>query len=511
MTEVREFDHVVVGSGSAGSVVARRLVDAGRTVLLIEAGSVDSHPSIRPLDGMLGLRGSENDWARRTEPQSGLGGRRIEWPRGKVLGGSSAINAMIYVRGHRADYDAWAYGGADGWSYDEVLPYFRRSEDFARGADDFHGEGGPLPVWPNADPHPLSVAILEAAVQSGYPATDDHNGADIYGVAYTHLNARGGERFSAWRSFGEPSLASGRLTVLTDTLATRVVFDGTRAVGVEVLTADGLSTYSSRSDVVLAAGALASPQLLQLSGIGPADALRALGIDVRVDLPGVGENLHDHAISQVAWRTQRPVDWHGHPPLEVQLFADSRPGLISPDLQPVTGFFAYPVEGYDFPAGDCYAWFPGIVRPRSRGRLWLDDADPRSSPRFDPGYLTEQVDVDALVEAIRICREIGRAPALAEWNAGEIAPGPGIADDDTDALRAYARLSLDTYFHPVGTCRMGVDSAAVVDPRLRVIGVEGLRVADASIFPEIPAGNTHAPSVMVGERAADFILTEDGR
>jgi choline dehydrogenase len=498
-------DHVVVGTGSAGSPVIRRLLDAGRTVAVIEAGGTDDNPDLRIPERMVALRGTANDYGHSTVPQAALGGRSIAWPRGRVLGGSSAINGMVHARGHRADYDAWAYGGADGWSYEEVLPYFRRLENVSEEfASELRGSTGPLPARGVVRPHPVNVAQLEAAVQAGIPLNEDQNGEDIYGVGYTQLNIVDGRRVSAWEAYLGQIIDHPALQVFTDSLATRVVIENGRAVGVEFIRDGETRVIRSSGDIVLAAGALASPQLLQLSGIGPADGLRALGIPVVADLAGVGENLHDHVLSEVVWRSTREIDPSGHAPLEVQLFADSRPGLLSPDLQPVTGLAAYPIEGYDLPFGAVYSWFAGVVRPRSRGRLWLQSADPTVPPLFDPGYLSEQVDLDALVASIELVREIGRQDALAGWNAGELAPGPGVRT--RAELEDYARRSLDTYFHPVGTARIGTDDLAVVDPTLRVRGVENLRVADASVFPEIPAANTHVPSVMVGERAADFIL-----
>lgn len=514
MSDTLTADHIVVGTGSAGSPVVRRLLDAGRRVLVLEAGPGDLHADLRAPDRMLHLRGTEHDHAFETESQPELGGRRVAWPRGRVLGGSSAINGMIHVRGHRADYDEWAYNGADGWGYDALLPYFKRLENVT-GADAgvidpaYRGDSGPLPARFNRAPHPVDAAQLEAAVQAGLPLNPDQNGADIYGVGLTQLNIVDGKRVSAWEAYVAPVLGNPALTVLTGALVTRVLIEGGTAVGVEYLHEGELKTARAEGDIVLSAGALATPQILQLSGLGPAAALRGLGIEVVADLPGVGENLHDHFLSEVVWRSKKPIDSTGYPPLEVQFFADSRPGLISPDLQPVTGRVAYPVEGYEFPAGEVYSWFAGVVRPRSRGRLWLTSADPTAKPLVDPAYLREQADLDALVAAIELTREIGRQPALAEWNAGEIAPGPDVTS--RAELEAYARASLDTYFHPVGTARIGVDSLAVVDPRLAVRGVAGLRVADASVFPQIPAGNTHVPSVLVGERAADFILESETR
>ncbi|WP_217874468.1 GMC family oxidoreductase [Gulosibacter sp. 10] len=505
--DVLEADHVVVGSGSGGSPVIRRLLDEGRSVIVLEAGGEDDHEAITAPDRMFELRGTELDHAFRTEPQASLGGRRVEWPRGRVLGGSSAINGMIHMRGHREDFDSWARGGADGWSYHDVLPILRRLERLDPAGDPaYRGHEGPLPVRFNLDLHPLSAAQVQAARQAGFPFNADPNAEDPYGVSHVQLNIADGRRVSAWRAYLGSAREHERLTVLPGASAIRVLLERGKAVGVEYVRRGERRVARARGEIVLSAGALGTPHVLQLSGIGPADALRRVGITPVVDLPGVGENLHDHILSQVVWRSRRPIDASGHAPFEVQLFADSRAGLARPDLQPVTGFSAYPMPGYVFPEGRVYSWYPGVVRPRSRGRLWLRSADPMEQPLVDPAYLREQDDLDALVEGIQITREIGRQAALAEWNAEEIAPGPDVRT--RAELDAYARASLNTYYHPVGTARMGTDPLAVVDPRLRVYGVTGLRVADASIFPEIPSANTHVAAVMVGERAADFIAAD---
>lgn len=506
-TDSPEFDHVVIGGGSAASPIIRRLLDAGRRVAVIEAGGRDDHPDLRVPDRMIALRGTPHDFGYATVPQRELGGRTVSWPRGRVLGGSSAINGMVHARGHRADYDSWAYGGADGWSYADVLPYFRKLENVSEDLQSpYRGSAGLLPARTVTNPHPVNTAQLAAAIQAGIPFNPDQNGEDIYGVGYTQLNIVEGRRVSAWEAYVAPVLPHANLTLYTDALASRVVTRNRRAVAVEFIRAGQTHTVRSQADVVISAGALNSPQLLQLSGLGPAASLRALGIPVVVDLPGVGENLHDHILAEVVWRSRRPVDPTGYAPLEVQFFADSRSGLVSPDLQPVTGTGAYPIPGYDLPFGQVFSWFAGVVRPRSRGRLWLTSVDPTVPALFDPGYLTDPADLDALVAAVELVREIGRQPALEEWNAGELAPGPSVTT--RDALKDFLRLSMDTYYHPVGTAKIGVDRLSVVDARLRVHGTENLRVADASVFPEIPAANTHVPAVMVGERAADFILAD---
>jgi choline dehydrogenase len=506
MSVAESYDHIVIGSGSAGAAVVRRLVDAGRKVLLLEAGRADDLESIHEAGSMLALRGSPVDYGYATVPQPELEGRLVGWPRGKVLGGSSAINGMIFVRGHPADYDAWAYNGADGWRFADVLPYFKRLERFDDGETALRGGSGPLPVTRNRQPHPVTVATVAAAVDYGLPFNADYNAEQILGISYTQINVVDGRRVSTWQAYGAPITNNPLLTVRTNTQALRLVFEGRRAVGVEIAGPQMRTIVHSEGDIVVSSGAIGSAQLLLLSGLGDADDLRRLGIDPVADLRGVGKNLHDHATSQVAWRSKRPLPPPSANHLEAQIFAASRPGFAVPDTQPVTGLFAYPVEGYaPFPQGETYAWFPGVVRPLSRGRLTLRSADPTDVPLLDPGYLREPQDLEAMLFSLKMCRDIGSRAALDDWNAGELAPGPDVRTDEE--LRAYIRRSLDTYFHPVGTCRIGRDSLAVVDPELRVHGIENLRVADASVFPSIPTGNTHGPAVMVGERAADFVLS----
>ena len=346
-----EFDHVVVGAGSAGCAIARRLVDAGRSVALVEAGGRDDNPAIHDPGRAWELWNSEVDYAYATEPQVHAAGTTVFWPRGKVLGGSGSLNGMIYVRGHRADYGNWAYNGAAGWSYDEVLPYFRRSEDFEDGASQYHGAGGPLPVTRNHDPNPVSVAFVEACTEYGLPYNDDCNGAEILGAGLAQRNIRGGKRATAWTAFVLPVLGNPLLTVLTCALVTRVLFDGSgRAVGVEMSRDGVISQLRAGGDVILSGGVIGSAQLLLLSGIGAAEDLRALGIPVRADLPGVGANLHDHILTTVVWESRRPVPGGRANKLEAQLFAASDPAMAAPDLQPLMSHVPLPVAGYDVPA-----------------------------------------------------------------------------------------------------------------------------------------------------------------
>ena len=499
------YDVIVVGSGSGGAVVARRLVDAGVRVCVIEAGGVDANPAIHDPGRLWELWGCPDDWAYTTVPQPGCNGRSLEIPRGKVLGGSSCLNGMIYIRGHRSDYDAWAAEGCEGWGYDDVLPLFKRSEDFSRGESEYHGAGGPLRVTADYEPHPLLADVVDAAQEIGIPFNDDHNGPTQDGVGYCHLMVKDSVRQSQTVAFLRPVLGAPNLTVLTGTRARRLVLEGGRCAGVEV----GGTVLHAEQEVVVSAGTIESPKLLMLSGIGPAGELARLGIEVAVDLPDVGENLHDHVLSPIIRSSSRPMPpvVPGNHPLHVHLFARSRADLPAPDTQPL--FFHVPayLPGMDGPP-DGFTLLGAVVRPQSRGRLTIASADPDAPPLIDPAYLVEEADVEALRWSLEQVREISRAGALAEWHGEELYPGPGVTS--AADLRNYIRDTAITYHHQVGTCRMGVDERAVVDPQLRVRGVEGLRVADASVMPTVTAGNTHAPTTMIGERAADLALAAAG-
>lgn len=500
-----EHDYVVVGAGSAGSVIARRLLDQGHSVHVLEAGPADDDPMIGSPQAWPGLLGSDLDWAVPTAPQKHANDRSIIWPRGKVLGGSSSINGMIYIRGHRSDYDSWAYNGCPGWDWDSVLPLFKRSEDHVDGASEWHGAGGPLPVSRIADPHPTALSFVEAATALGIPQTDDFNGAQMSGVGFNHLTARDGRRMSAWQSFMAPVAGNPKLTVTTGARAHRILFDGERAVGVEYAVDGTLCRARATAEVVLSAGVIGSAHLLLLSGIGPAAQLKQFGIEVRNDLPGVGENLHDHAVVFNVYEATRPLPPGKANLLEAQFFASTDPARPGPDIQPLFFHIVYPAEGYPAPEHG-YTITPGIVRPLSRGTLRLASADPEAAPLVDPNMLAEAYDLEALVDAVELCREIGASAAFDDWRKAETAPGPGARTRDD--LRAYVRRAISTYQHQVGTCRMGLDSLSVVDPSLRVHGVPGLRVADASIMPAVPSGNTNAPSIMIGEKASDLILAD---
>lgn len=501
---IDEHDYVVVGAGSSGSVLVRRLLDAGHSVHLIEAGPADEDPNIHSPQGWPAMMTGPLDWSVMTAPQQHAQDRSLFWPRGRVLGGSSSLNGMIYVRGHRSDYDSWAYHGCPGWDWNSVLPLFKRSEDHADGTSEWHGAGGSLPVSRIADPHPTAAAFVDGAVELGYERTDDFNGERMEGVGFNHVTIRDGTRMSAWRSFVTPVLDSARLTVTTGALAHRVVLAGEWAVGVEYERDGRMHTARAGAEVLLSAGVIGSAHLLLLSGIGSGEHLGQVGVPVHTDLPGVGDNLHDHLLVSNIYASSKPLPAGRANLLESQLFARSDSRMLAPDLQPLFMHMVYPAEGYPQPEHG-YTIAPGLVRPLSRGALRLASTDPATPAVVDPNVLAEKQDLEALVDAVEMCREIGASAAFDEWREAEVAPGPQARTRED--LRDYVRRTVGTYHHQVGTCRMGSDSMAVVDPALRVRGVAGLRVADASIMPSVPSGNTNAPSIMVGEKAADLLLS----
>lgn len=498
--------YIVIGAGSAGSAVTRRLLDAGHSVHVLEAGSADTDPNIHSPQGWPALLMGPNDWAVMTTEQKHAANRPLYWPRGKVLGGSSSLNGMIYIRGHRDDYDAWEAAGNDGWGWDAVLELFKRSEDHEDGASAWHGAGGPLRVSRQRDRHPAAQAFVNAAVALGHPLTEDFNAEVMEGAGFNHVTIKDGRRHSAWQAFVVPVESSAGLTVTTGAQVDRLVIEGGRAVGVEYSVGGESLTARAEAEVIVSGGAIGSPAILLRSGIGPRAELAELGIQSVSDLPGVGRNLHDHLLVGNIYDSGEPLVPGRNNLLESQLFAHSRQtDDAAPDLQPLFLHLPYPTDGGEAPEQG-FTIAPGLVAPRSRGTLRLASADPSAAPLVDPNILAEDYDVEALVDAVIMCREIGGHDALAPFRVREAVPSS--EPKDRDALRDLVRRLAGTYHHQVGTCKMGVDDLSVVDPQLRVRGVRGLRVADASIMPTVPRGNTNAPSIMVGEKAAELLLAD---
>lgn len=526
---VEEYDYVVVGGGTAGSVLANRLTeDPDVQVLVLEAGGDVIPADVDEAPVWFRMLGSAVDWGYRSVPQPGLGDRTTFEPRGRLPGGSSNFYIMMHIRGHESDFDNWAYQGAAGWSYADLAPYFAKLEAQEDPTDPRIGTAGPQIVT-NAGahgPNPMSQVFLDACAELGHPRTVDFNGPQMLGAGWHHIDVQDGKRRGALVSFLEPALARPNLTLRTGAMATGLTWKDTRCTGVTYRTRSdaaptgpgrrltgasptppGAHTAVATREVVVCGGAIESPKFLMLSGIGPAAQLREHGIDVVADVPGVGANFHNHVLVGLIAETREPVEPGRQNLSEAALFLTSQPGMIAPDIQ--VAFVHVPFDiivGQQHP--NAVSLLPGVVRPASRGWVRLADADPMSAPLVHPNYLGDAADVDRLVDAVRLSRDLFATTAFAPHLAGELVPGPDVTD--RAQLVAFVRDRADTYHHQAGSCRMGIDDMAVVDPALRVRGTEGLRVVDASVMPAVPSGNCHTAIVAVAERAADLIRSGKG-
>jgi len=498
------FDYIVVGGGTAGCVLATRLSqDPGQRVLLLEAGAAVTSAAMANPAAWPALWHTSVDWAYETVPQSGADGAVLEWPRGKVLGGSSGINGMMHFRGDRSSYDVWESAGATGWNYDALLPFFKRSERADAGNPLYRGKGGPMRVGPGPAMDPLWEACFAAAVAAGHPRNGDDNGAVAEGTSWHEANVVGGKRQSAADAYLAPAAHRPNLAIVTDARARRLLIKHGNCQGVEYTALGQHHIAFADREVILAGGAIGTPQVLLLSGVGPGQQLHDLGIDVVADLPGVGANLHDHPKSQVVYTATRPVrpDPIARKPL-VLLCSDAH---AAPDIEII--FIQFPIHPRWSPGPeDGYSVVFGLITPASRGTLRLASTDPDRAPLIDPGYLTDPGDVTRMIKGLRAARKIGAEFALAPFRDKELYPGAGV---DTDAAcQAYLRSTITTFFHPVGTCKIGTDAMSVVDPQLKVHGIGQLRIADASVMPSIPSGHTNAPVLAIAERAASLLTGE---
>lgn len=520
------YDFIIVGAGSAGCVLANRLsANAGHRVLLLEAGPSDWHPFIHMPAGIAKLVNRKGvNWDYYTEPETGLDNRSLWWPRGKVLGGSSSINAMCYIRGHRRDYDLWAEAGNTGWSYRDVLHYFRKSETNERGADGFHGGSGPLNVADLRYTNKLSSVFIDAAHEAGFLRNEDFNGERQEGFGLYQVTQKNGQRCSAAAGYLRPAEDRDNLTIVTKAEVQRVILRDGRAVGVEYRRKGEIERAEASREVILSGGALNSPQLLMLSGIGDRDALAAFGITSAAHVPGVGRNLQDHLDACTIFHCKEPITYDKTNDAVIALqyaFFKRGPGTSNiaeaggfirskhaPDERPDIQFHFVPailddhgrnrIKGYGFTMHACH------LQPRSRGAVTLRSANPSDKVRIHANYLADPLDRLTLIEAVRASRRIAHAPAFSAYRGAEMFPGDN--DDADEAILAFLRRKCETVYHPVGTCRMGSDDLAVVDAELKVHGVGGLRVVDASVMPTIVSGNTNAPTIMIAEKAADLIL-----
>jgi choline dehydrogenase len=517
------YDYIIIGAGSAGCVLANRLSeDPSVKVLLLEAGGRDTQKEIHiPLAFSKLFKGS-CDWTYFTEPEPRLANRSLYWPRGKVLGGSSSINAMIYIRGHRSDYDQWRDLGNPGWGYDDVLPYFKKSENQEHGASEYHGAGGPLCVSDLRTVNPLSAVFVVAGEEAGFQRNTDFNGASQEGFGLYQVTQNKGQRHSAAAAFLRPATARKNLTVRTDAHVFGIYFEGKRAAIVSFQQETGSVQERAEREIILCAGAIGSPQILMLSGLGSADQLRHLDIPLTCDLPGVGKNLQDHPACSIVYECTKPVSLASAEQLSnlVRYMVSKRGPLTSnvaeagafiktsascqvPDLQFHFGVGYFVEHGFQQIKGHAFTFGPTLLHPHSRGEIKLRSSNPLDAPSIRANYYADSRDMDVMLEGAKLARTLAAAKAFSGFRGAELLPGPAAQDDA--ALRAHICKYTETLYHPVGTCKMGQDEMAVVDAELRVHGVEGLRVVDASIMPTVIGGNTNAPTIMIAEKAADMI------
>lgn len=532
--QTQETDFLIIGAGSAGCVLANRLsADSSNRVTLLEAGGKDWNPWIHiPVGYFKTMHNPSVDWCYRTEPDPGLNGRSLDWPRGKVLGGSSSLNGLLYVRGQQQDYDRWRQMGNAGWGWDDVFPLFKRAEDQERGEDEYHGVGGPLSVSNMRLKRPICDAWVAAAQNAGYAYNTDYNGAEQEGVGYFQLTTRNGRRCSSAVAYLHPVKDRPNLTVMTKCQTVRVLFDSKRAIGVAYLDSSGREKkITAKREIVLSSGAIGSPQILMLSGLGEAAQLKDHGIDVINNLPGVGKNLQDHLQARLVHKCNEPtlndevrslynqarialkyaLFRSGPMTMAASLatgFLKTRPEVETPDIQFHIQPWSADSPGEGVHNFSAFTMSVCQLRPESRGEIRLRSSDAKTYPSIHPNYLATETDRRTIVDGVKIARNIAELAPLKSKIASEFRPGPGIETDDE--LLEWVRNASTTIYHPTGTCKMGSDKAAVVDERLRVHGVDGLRIADCSIMPEIVSGNTNAPAIMIGEKASDMIL-EDAR
>jgi choline dehydrogenase len=521
--DAKSFDYIIVGAGSAGCVLASRLTeDPHARVLLLEAGGAAAAREVRIPAAFSRLYKTSLDWNYSTEPESCLNHRKLYWPRGKMIGGSSSMNAMIYIRGNPIDYDDWESQGNEGWAFRDVLPYFIKSERQGCGASEYHGTNGPLYVADLRYVNPLTRAFLAAAEELNIAANPDFNGERQDGAGLYQVTQRNGQRHSAADAYLKPALSRENLTVVTHSQATRILVEKEHAVGIEYVREGIAETARARREVILAGGTVNSPQLLLLSGIGPADEIRRGGIRVIHDLPGVGKNLQDHLMVSVGYLCTKPVSLANADSLgnylrylvfksgplvsnvaEAGIFRRTRAGLREPDLQLLFGPAYYVNHGLNPRKDHCFGFGPTLLTPESRGSISLQSAKPLEPPAIRANYLSAPPDMAVIVEGVKLSRQLASTKAFARYRGDELHPGMEVNSDEE--ICKFIRAEAQTLYHPVGTCKMGVDAMAVVDARLRVRGIDGLRVVDASVMPRIPAGNTNAPAIMIAEKAADMI------